>query len=92
MNDIEILELFTNALTRADVAREKFGPHHSAEFACCRLAEEVGELIQAATSTSKDRDIGRGIRINYEAIDVIAMVVRLLREWPEGIEDAGLSR
>jgi hypothetical protein len=76
--------LLNDAVIRAKLAREKFGPHDSAEFAVCRLTEEVGELAQAATAMSKNRDKNRRERIRDEAIDVIAMVIRLLQEFPDG--------
>ena len=76
--------MLAEAKKRAEFARGKFGPHPSAEFACCRLGEEVGELIQAATSMSKGRHIGRAARMREEATDVIAMVLRLIEEFPDG--------
>lgn len=68
----------------AKACRERFGPHPSAEFAVCRITEEVGELAQAATAMSKDRWVDRGPRIREEARDSIAMILRLLEEFPEG--------
>ncbi len=80
----DLKSLFVDAEARADLAVVQFGLHATVEFTCCRIAEEVGELVQAATSTSKGRDINRAVRIREEAIDVIGMVVRLLREFPDG--------
>lgn len=77
-------ELIKRAIDRARWAADRFGPHPNAEFTICRLVEEVGELAQAATSTSKGRDIDRGRRIFEEAVDAVAMVIRLLAEFPEG--------
>jgi len=77
-------EFWENAVVRADLAVEKYGHHDTVEFTLCRLVEEVGELVQAATSNAKGRDVDRGPRILDEATDVVAMVIRLLREWPEG--------
>jgi hypothetical protein len=68
----------------ADNAERKFGPHPTADFAACRVAEEVGELVQATTAVSKDRGVNRRERIFAEAVDVIAMVLRLVREFPDG--------
>jgi len=76
--------LWREAVVRADIATARFGLHESPEFTLCRLAEEVGELVQAATSRSKGRDQNRAPRVRDESIDVIAMVIRLLREWPNG--------
>lgn len=59
--------------------------HPSVEFTCCRIAEEVGELISAATSRSKERDFNRSDKMWDEATDSIAMVLRLLHEWPNGL-------
>lgn len=78
--------LLREAQALASRVAVKFGPHQDACFAIARLTEEVGELAQAATAMSKDRDIDRGPRIREEAIDVIAMVLRLLREFPEGLD------
>ncbi len=82
---VHIEELLEAAKTRSKIARDRFGLHPSAEFACCRISEEVGELVQAATATSKGRDINRREHIIDEAIDVVAMVIRLLEEWPDGM-------
>lgn len=70
--------IMAEAKRRSDWAEIRFGKHPSSEFTCCRIAEEVGELIQAATSTSKGRDMDRAPRILDEAIDAIAMIVRLI--------------
>lgn len=77
--------LLSRAWTRSMSAAAKFGPHPSAEFACCRIAEETGELIQAATAVSKGRGKDRADRVYDEAIDVIAMVIRLVQEFPDGL-------
>ena len=76
--------ILLDAQALATKMHEKFGPHDSADFACNRIAEEVGELIQAATAMSKGRDVGRAPRIREEAIDAVAMILRLLREYPDG--------
>lgn len=73
----------------SDEKREEHGPCPTAEFACCRILEEAGELVQAATSVTRGRDEDRGPRIEKEAIDLIAMVLTLLREFPEGRGDFG---
>ena len=72
------------AVERADRATAKFGPHPSVEFALCRVTEELGELAQAATATSKGRDINRRKPMREEALDTVAMVIRVLREFPDG--------
>lgn len=79
--------LVAAAVQRAAAARGKFGPHPSAEFACCRLAEEVGKLTQAATAMSKARPAHRRERMWDEAVDVLAMLLRLLDEFPAGREE-----
>lgn len=65
-------------------ATRKFGPHPTADFAACRVAEECGELVQATTAASKARGVNRREKIFAEAVDVIAMVLRLVREFPDG--------
>ena len=77
-------QLLREAQALASKCRERFGPHDSAEFAVCRITEEVGELAQAATAMSKGRDVGRESRVRAEALDSIAMILRLLREFPGG--------
>lgn len=77
-------EFLQEAQLVADTARDRFGPHPSVAFTLCRLMEEAGELSAAATSRSKGRDINRAPRIREEALDVVAMVLRVLREWPIG--------
>ena len=86
MSIMDFQELFKEALERADYAKEKFGPHRSAEYTCCRIAEESGELIQAATSSSRGRNVDRAPKMREEALDTIAMIIRLFREWPNGME------
>ena len=73
-----------DAVERADLATAKFGPHPSVEFALCRVTEELGELAQAATATSKGRDIDRRKPMREEALDTVAMVIRVMREFPDG--------
>lgn len=82
--EFEIGQLLSEARARATAMRDKFGPHDSAEFACCRIMEEAGELAQAATAMSKGRHENRKPRIREEAIDTIAMVLRLVEEYPYG--------
>lgn len=84
MNAQEIAaELIKDAMIRhiETVARYK---HQCVEFTCCRIAEETGELISAATSRSKGRDLNRSDRMWDEAVDSVAMILRLLNEWPDG--------
>ena len=59
--------------------------HPCVEFSCCRITEEIGELICATTSTSKGRDINRADRMWDEAVDSVAMILSLLCEWPDGL-------
>ncbi|MEL6906860.1 MAG: hypothetical protein AAFP22_15725 [Planctomycetota bacterium] len=56
-----------------------------------RITEEVGELAAAATSMSKSRDRRRRQRILDEAVDVLATVIRLCAEFPDGREDSDES-
>lgn len=79
-------EIIQEAKEKAGWARDRFGAHPSAEFACCRITEEVGELVQAATATSKGRELVRAERMREEAVDVLAMVFRLMEEFPEGMQ------
>lgn len=76
--------LLADAQVEATRAAMNFGPHPSAEFTACRIAEEAGELVAAATSTSKGRDQNRAARMREEGVQLLAMVLRLFREWPEG--------
>ena len=85
VTEYEIGEFLLDAVDRADLAVARFGPHPSAEFACCRIAEETGELVQAATSNSPQRTGPRADPIRQEALDSVAMIIRLLREYPNGI-------
>ena len=78
-------EVLARAVYRATWAQARWGPHPNAEFSCCRIAEEAGELVQAATSRSRGRGEQRLPAIYAEAIDTIAMVLRLLREFPKGV-------
>ncbi len=80
-NEIRFLK---DAQEQAEKALQEFGRHPSADFAVCRLTEEVGELAQAATAMSKGRHLNRRERMYDEAVDVLAMVLRLLREFPDG--------
>lgn len=75
--------LLEMATLRAEHARQKFGEHPNVEFTCCRIAEEAGELIQAATSTSKNRNVDRGGRVVDEIMDLMAMLVRLAQAFPD---------
>lgn len=80
-------EFFAHVKVRAALAKAKYGPHPSVEFALCRLVEEVGELSQAATSISLHRDHSdRRARILDESVDVVATVLRLLEEFPSGLQ------
>lgn len=83
--EVDIDAIIESSKEKARWARARFGQHPSAEFACCRLTEEVGELVQAATATSKGRDKNRTKAILEEAVDVIAMTIRLLEEYPDGM-------
>lgn len=82
--DLRLALLVSTGWQRANTAKDKFGPHPSCEFAACRVAEECGELVQAATAMSKGRYKDRSERVWNEAVDVIAMVIRLVEEFPDG--------
>ena len=84
MTDPLTTTLLEAAAVEVDRAEAEFGRNPSCEFAACRVAEEMGELIQAATAVSKGRSAGREGRVWREAVQAIAMVVRLVREFPEG--------
>jgi NTP pyrophosphatase (non-canonical NTP hydrolase) len=84
MKDTSESNLIKLAVMMADSAEDKFGKHLSADFACCRIAEEVGELIQATTSISRGRGLERRGDIRAEAVDSIAMILRLVRDYPDG--------
>jgi NTP pyrophosphatase (non-canonical NTP hydrolase) len=84
-SDTRVRTLFAAAFRRADAAQVRWGPHPTCEFTGCRLAEELGELVKAATSGSEERP--RVEAMDEEAIDLFAMVIRLFREWPEGTKE-----
>lgn len=81
---IQTVALLEQAHKRAIKCRRKFGPHPSADFAACRVAEEAGELVQAATSMTRKEGFDFQTKIREEAIDTIAMVLRLVDEFPDG--------
>lgn len=85
--EINIDAILRKAKMRADMAYRAHGPHPTVDFAACRVAEEAGELVQAATSVTRPPDFNRQMEIEEEAIDTIAMVIRLLREFPEGCDE-----
>ena len=78
--------LLHEASQTAQQARDRHGPHKSVDFAACRVSEEVGELVQAATSTTRPATFDRKLRVREEAIDSIAMIIRLVSEFPRGCE------
>ena len=83
------VRLMQDAWQRATQKRREFGPHPSADFAACRVAEEAGELVAAATSMTRGRDGFRGERMEEEAIDLVACVLRLLIEFSNGRSEIG---
>lgn len=83
-HDVPVGKLLVDGLAEADRALQAYGPHPSAEFAANRVTEELLELVQAATSTTRGRDSGRRERIYTEAVQAVAMIVRLWREFPDG--------
>lgn len=42
--------------------------------------------MAAATSKSNGREVGRRDRIREEVVDLLAMIVRLVEEWPDGAD------
>jgi NTP pyrophosphatase (non-canonical NTP hydrolase) len=82
--------VLSEAFARADLAVQRWGLHSSCEFTCCRLAEEAGELIKAATSGSEKRP--RSEAMHDELVDVVAMLIRLFREWPSGLLGQSIGR
>lgn len=79
------MSVLADAIREMVHAKRRHGPHPSAEFAACRVAEEAGELVQAATSVTRGRGENRRERIRTEAVQTIAMVLRLLDEYPDGV-------